>query len=1557
MSLINRIEISNFLDSSQTGDKNIADWRPDFLGFIIDAGGQNTLVSMDNGTGKTSICEAVIAVLSRNRELVGRTKERMAPKAKNCYSHIRIEIVVQADPSQDLYVNMGGVVPGEKHVLGIYGNEGAKSDVVFYWYYGALEDCPVVLRDGLAVSIVPDEQFKKKLQELTSRSDKGIFHADSDKWRSTIAQFFEPPIIKMLAKFQIEGAGDNNSNMFAVKYVPNESYDATFFYTYIIPELLVNPAGHAAEDEEEDSFERTVVNTTMLVLQSQHNMQQLERDCQTLEKKVNALRKISNKIEEIKEAEAELQNSTASFAKNMATVTELVINKPLPGLPPSVLPDNKLETEIAGSGFMVTQGHELYIMDKGLSIILDEPAEAINQKANRKNFASINCQISEVIEIPCDNARLESRASKGGPSNKLYSCAEAVKILEHSSKFKDGFTKETAITALRGAFAWAETNIHRQRVAHLTKEIAMYDQRLVEIKKDLISVNETIVDCENALKSISDAKIQYDRMKNPDYDFTAEELKSPIATKTALDAANAKLTDRDRELNTAQAVLVQQQKEYNFCTELYGTDDLRMVMQQIDQAMQSAKSKLEDLEQEKNEISIQLSDIQKSITDCSIALNKNEHELSNLERLAIAAREYRNVFGDEHPEGLLQNVENEYFSAQNAKSTLEKQQSALAERFKSVLSFREKYGDISPETWLMERKNKLEHAKEQQRIKTEEKKDKDRRRRDLDKFNIAASQLYSEGLALLTGHESLHESIAKFSLSEDRRRIVTTLFSNFLFAPVFETESEAAQAAELLSIKHIEIPVFLKNELREFCENENNHITDKNSFAYGYFVGIRTRPVDCLLDPTLVQREKDELDKFLTALTEEINAYDRDIKLYSMDSEDALIAQNAKAAINNKIEEQLNAIGISLDRAVSELNKASNRFNARSVIRDMGAFMSSGGYEAIDRKKTIIQTQKEELERLRAEEVSLYEQDSTIEAMVAEARDAFLEAVKKAENKARLEQAVQFIENDGVNKLGEIERERNSIIVRQTLIYMKLRATDFELAQKYVDANASGEISAIEENLQQALAKMETLQAESDQVSKHKDICTQRKEKEHDLARDLDERVRAIIFKFKEMKKACNDLNKNVQIEPVIFDIDTFSEAEALQTVMQPSPDGVDEIWHSAYAALAGHIKTISFVADVSNINAIADRVFRSKSALSKMIDEAINSKDVTFNEEECKMLTIGNNDFTYIKRLYDGLQNNYKDQQAKCDLASAASKGREDELIAVLHNYTSPLYTLYEEFVKVVRPKKGDAHHRGEAGFEITMRSTTSIEEAKERIQELIDSIKKKYMALSYNGKADINLFRVSQDDMGQMINHVRNDFFRRMFIEPKIKVYFPSFKKGGMFQLDLSRQNKGGLSGGQRTALTLLWIVKFAEFSMVRERMQMTSQAGLKNKKAPFKERMFIIDGIFSSLSNRDYINDALSSLASMRGKFQIIGLAHQISYAISTDIFKRYFISKRILPLDHHDKNNKSGFVLLQDGFDKKPIIVNPTDFGRDEGQIIGIGIHTEKILRGVRGQRNN
>ncbi|MEC9483494.1 MAG: hypothetical protein UMU75_09275, partial [Halomonas sp.] len=92
MSVINRIEVANLLNKH--GDI-ASPWDAKMRHLLLDLRGQSSAISMENGFGKTTLAEALIGLLSRDRTLLARTRRKCSPSSVagqgRSWSHLRVE--------------------------------------------------------------------------------------------------------------------------------------------------------------------------------------------------------------------------------------------------------------------------------------------------------------------------------------------------------------------------------------------------------------------------------------------------------------------------------------------------------------------------------------------------------------------------------------------------------------------------------------------------------------------------------------------------------------------------------------------------------------------------------------------------------------------------------------------------------------------------------------------------------------------------------------------------------------------------------------------------------------------------------------------------------------------------------------------------------------------------------------------------------------------------------------------------------------------------------------------------------------------------------------------------------------------------------------------------------------------------------------------------------------------------------------------------------------------------------------------------------------------------
>jgi hypothetical protein len=152
-----------------------------------------------------------------------------------------------------------------------------------------------------------------------------------------------------------------------------------------------------------------------------------------------------------------------------------------------------------------------------------------------------------------------------------------------------------------------------------------------------------------------------------------------------------------------------------------------------------------------------------------------------------------------------------------------------------------------------------------------------------------------------------------------------------------------------------------------------------------------------------------------------------------------------------------------------------------------------------------------------------------------------------------------------------------------------------------------------------------------------------------------------------------------------------------------------------------------------------------------------------------------------------------------------------------------------------------------------------------------------------------------------------IKEVVYKQIFINPKVE-----FSHTGIWNGD-RRPFNDILSMGQKTALHLMWLIKHAEYSLLRASYQHRSRkerdAALRNS-----QHILFFDGLFSNLSNEKIINEAFEGLKYVGDAFQLIGLIHNTRYVNNKDIFPAHLIGRRYQKAGE-DNGGARGFVTVE------------------------------------------
>lgn len=435
MSLISRIEISNYLTEGLESN-HFANWSPMLTGITLRMDNQSSLVNITNGGGKTSMAEILLLVLSRDKSLLQRVREKSAPKGRG-YTHARVEFrevdqtsfrepsLLEIDPEN---------LPGQTRVYGVALNNDVADAPIFYSYSGTLEDSPCyTLVNGL-LSHVPDDVFAKKTRSIPGCQWNTFRNAN--EWQAHVGDAISIDVVRRNVVYQNKGSDDKNASFFSFKPRPGEGYDAAFFKKVVAPDLLTNLLNTFAE-EEETNVEDTLHNSLSQIVVSEREMARKQENLLHREAAIGVdLKPVVDAGAAANVARETMQQALRVVKKDVALFQHFGSQDSahvVPGLPRSVdklMRSSEQDPRIrkALRGMVIHREDGILVSDKTLSDLTNVEVRVITQTAERKKIfpTSLNTQ---VIDFACDFDNFLSGSVKGGHYRKGYTREAVSKLL------------------------------------------------------------------------------------------------------------------------------------------------------------------------------------------------------------------------------------------------------------------------------------------------------------------------------------------------------------------------------------------------------------------------------------------------------------------------------------------------------------------------------------------------------------------------------------------------------------------------------------------------------------------------------------------------------------------------------------------------------------------------------------------------------------------------------------------------------------------------------------------------------------------------------------------------------------------------------------------------------------------------------------------------------------------------------------------------------------------------------------------------------------------------
>lgn len=1470
MPLINRIEVANFLNSRSTP------WQPIWPHSVFDLNGLNTVIILPNGKGKTTLVNLSLLCLAGKGKRINEIRsQHFAPKNSGHYTHVRFQFTMDTEEgaSRDIF----GTPQGQQMVFGIYGNSGDNEQYHLYAYHGTFEDCPVHKTcPGFKTrfELIPDQQFTDTFHNLPNRFPAIAKERSQEAWLLYVAKFFDMPSIEQQLNYQSKSGAEGDSNYFEVKPRQNMRYSAAVFYEHLAPQLLTNVMAGMGE-EDEWSIEDTIHTRARQVVHARVHSDNVKKQLDQTEFVLNEFRRLDSLSTDMLEAKLELQGHESNLATELAFLKDIVADRPIPGLP-SPLPEDLPPV----ARYLVTCDGVPFLPDRGFEVFTGEEPKRINERALRHGLKPAEVEKAQLIEITCD-LKIMGRDDRGKP-NRYYGKEAVMDLLRHTETFLPEFNRDTAIADIETSFAWAtehaDTNPARLMKKQMETTRQMKKRKWDELSELAQELSREKINLIQEQQTIGEQQAEYRRMQESGL-FTQEEIAEPAATGIAVRNA---VQIADKEFRVHEQAVSRQAEVYSsyqqFIAE-YGTtttpDSVLRNLVNAEEAAKDARNKLkaqhDDLTGKRKEMLILA---KRALENYRLLQGRLDEATFTREQ----SDRYVEIFGKEDPDGLETKVLGELKSCREAATNLEKDLSRLATAIEATQLFRAQFRGTDPAEWLAKRGRLREGIRQRHAQVDSRQQEIQTNLVNLEKFSLAPGK-YARDVAREVGvpHRQLYTVVDGMSLATDKKEQVLTLFSALLFAPVVATMNEAVLAARNLAEKGIEFPVFVAEELLEFCEK--GEISNHDNAARSLFVGVRTRSVDCLLDPSLVEREISMCKAEITALDRRLTILDKALHRLSHDTPSARLAGRARDAIESGAIDRDAVIKQKLEVVRTEFSRLESRADTRALeairctIRHRRALAGLTYPELCEQTETAAN----ESQLTEAQISTLDNMITTVSLDLEKATGKMTSAsVAKARQEPLLGKIKAFIDNKEHGPSFMASAEKTSQQLSDILDKEKRReGFRFESAQQFLTSGSQRPLG-IETRLAEITHKIP--ENESQRSTLHNEITA----------------IEEPILSLQRSVDAIDSLAKNL--------LKLYRNHRHL---IMPQQEGIDR--HRLYTTCQFARNSESYeecikrlgklkvevedlndtIADLGQIRSKSESRFKAaRDFFTSNLERVANDERLKISSHVREKLLQAPENPNIVRALLNATQENYDTDRAANETALKELDREWEGLAGWLSEFTQRLPHYLKLMRSVFAPKydqtSGAISH---AGFEIGGEAVR-FEDIQGILGDIIADIEE--YESDRQRHRDKNVRKSIQESFRK---EIREKFYQRVIVNPYIKVCMPSISRT---PLPLEKKM---VSSGQGVAMSLLWIVKLADFVAERERhrkttWQLGSTARPTLKKLRSVESLFVfIDGAFSHLSDDRLIKDALNGVSNTHGRLQLIVTGHNPDYRHNFDYFPTY------------------------------------------------------------------
>lgn len=1486
MSLIYEIEISNFINVEVNGTP----WKPKWVHQRFKIDGLSAAINIPNGKGKSTICISLLSLLAGNRKKLNELRNIFfAPRSSGHCTHFRIETRISQSTTTDLLGH-----DGTPYVIGMYANAGDGETLRWYCYEGTLDDCPIASHNDNKIRLVGDTDFKERLHGM-----KGRFPDSKDEgvapWKARMAVMFDMGSINQLLTYQLASGAEGSNGYFNIKEKSPYygQYHEGLFYELLAPELLSDLMGAYGEHDEK-GIEDTIHEKAGGIIRAKFNSQKADAALAKEAHVLKVMERANKDGKQFAEDKTKFDQHCALYAQEIASLKDILVTNPIAGVP--CHPPESLHTIVNMLVLLDQDGkHTWHLPDRAIAMFTGEDAAKVNERAERKGIQPESAQKSQLIEIACDHGEF-GRPQGGGKSTKLYGQAKALALLQHTSNFTSEWTREKAVITINEIFDWAEahadTNPARLRLLQNNTAIEGVAKNKVLEEASIQRIEAEQEKLQGYQKNIGKLEDAYNDIVNSKL-FNKEEMSDLVATgKTASASKMAASQALASHINS----IAQNASHYE--------NWQRMV------AVFKIENGFSDLADQIEETAIIAAKNDSEIVDRIRAerrkdapLESNERRLHNsvdgvqrkiteIDSLTHHKETYRNLFGDRLALGLESEIRREIKETQQQYNETKSRREVIAPKVAALQQFRGLYGDQSPAEWKQHRLARWGKLNQEITTTTNLLADEKDKLSQLDLNPIAAGRVAKEVMSSAGGNaEPLYEAIKRMQLTGEQRTAALTLFSALLHSPVYSNVQGAERAVDALNQAEIEAPVFVFDHLEAYCQSEM--IMMRGRISEGLVLGIRTRQVDCILDPTLVEKEKNLINKKIVVLDAKLVTLNTELQANSPSDATVKIADDANECLDNAYEHELNNLRATIDALEAEilpaLKQKEDAIGSIQAVLKIGALLNGQSEHEL---RELHQKHIQELAKVKEERETL---KLTIEQLEADEHD-IREVRRKAEGQKatyadslRRAHAFSIRAYDEINPAYMKASETRRIALSKASELATLKSSfNFVLAADFIkpeNQNAkelADKIHELKIDLNIARANINALNTEISEIQARAPSLSGKIVKIDDFIRKL----------FKQYRQYGADVQladnvKHIELRESYAAAIGVRDAINIDDAMDMLIGMIDDMTETDGLALQHEVKNAKSAMDLS-IKRFNDQ-----------LDELRKDKDIPdYVKEEIASAQV---DPSLLERFYFKAQQTHDASRLAFDKAKMLIDKEWESVADTLKPFTIRLPANFKMMREIFSPKRDQATGVfTTAGYEIKA-DLVNISDIRDVLQDIVDMIERRETSMNGEEKEE------KKNSESRLRHDIRSMFYARIFRNVSVKLCMPSISSKSI------TIEKKMVSSGQGVAMTLLWVIKMAKF--VNERESGKQRVGEMNEFSLSRKSQFaLIDGAFSHLSSKDLIDEALAGIGESNGKFQLLITVHDAHYKNDYKHFPLYITgheisADRIMYAEHH-----SGTVRL-------------------------------------------